>query len=294
MRTPATLLAAAAAGALLASAAGASAAVHAQTTPRLVAVRAAGHPGFDRVVFEFRGGAPTGRLVRYVATLNQDGSGFRIPVPGRAILQVVIRGAVAHDSRGRPTSPGAITVPLRNVMHIRRAGDFEGDVTYGISLAVRRPITVRTLANPTRMVVDIDNRFPVVARRVYFQNLPNFVRGAQPDVTAVSRRVPAASPATGVMDRLFAGPTATESANGLRLVRSRATGFTGLRIAGGVARVRLTGGCASGGSTFTIANLITPSLTQFPTVDAVKILDPQGRTGNPTGPGSSIPGCLEP
>ena len=96
------------------------------------------------------------------------------------------------------------------------------------------------------------------------------------------------------MDRLFAGPTSAESASGLRLRQSRATGFTGLSIADLVARLRLTGGCSSGGSTFSIADQIYPTLKQFATVDFVKIYDPAGQTERPSGPNDSIPFCHEP
>ena len=116
---------------------------------------------------------------------------------------------------------------------------------------------------------------------------------SRPD-TAVNAPVLPATPATGVMDRIFAGPVPREDARGLRLLRSEATGFTRLGVRAGVARVQLVGGCISGGSTVTIAGEIMPSLRQFSTVDFVKIYDPAGRTENPTGQVDSIPACLEP
>ena len=96
------------------------------------------------------------------------------------------------------------------------------------------------------------------------------------------------------MDRLFAGPLASEKADGLLLLRSRARGFADLVIADGVARVRLTGGCNSEGSTLSVAGEIMPMLKQFANVDRVKILDPSGSTESPTGHTDSIPACLEP
>jgi hypothetical protein len=77
-------------------------------------------------------------------------------------------------------------------------------------------------------------------------------------------------------------------------VSSKATGFTDLSISGGIARVRLTGGCAGNGSTFTVADEIMPTLRQFSTVDYVKIYGPAGYTEAPTGNSDSIPPCLEP
>jgi len=77
-------------------------------------------------------------------------------------------------------------------------------------------------------------------------------------------------------------------------VASGATGFTNLRIVDGTASVQLVGGCASGGSTFTIADEITATLRQFTSVQDVKIYDPSGETESPDAPGDSIPFCLEP
>ena len=96
------------------------------------------------------------------------------------------------------------------------------------------------------------------------------------------------------MDRLFAEPTPGEHAAGLVLVRSGATGYAGPAIRHGVARVRLTGGCSSGGSPVTIADEIMPTLRALASVRWVKILGPGGRTERPTGHTDSIPTCLEP
>jgi hypothetical protein len=133
-----------------------------------------------------------------------------------------------------------------------------------------------------------------VLKKVYFENPPRFVANTPPFVTGVLRPVLPGTPATGVIDRLFAGPTPSEYAAGLRLLQSGATSFTGLSIRATVARVRLTGGCSSGGSTISIADEIFPTLKQFGTVDFVKIYDPSGHTGTPTGQSDSIPDCLNP
>ena len=261
--------------------------------PTLVGVRAAHHPGFDRVVFDFAGGLPASRRATYVDVLRGDGSGLPIRIAGQAILQVRLEAAQAHDAAGE-TAPARRAFALPNVMTTVRSGDFESVVTYGIGLERRTGFRVFTLRNPDRVVVDIDAAFTTVPRRVYFLNQPNFVANRRPFFTPVSRPVQPASPARGVMDRLFAGPVPSESADGLRLVRSRATDFADLSIGGGIARVRLVGGCDSQGSTVTVAGEIMPTLRQFSTVDWVKILDPAGNTERPTGRTDSIPTCLEP
>ncbi len=144
-------------------------------------------------------------------------------------------------------------------------------------------------------MLDIDKDHKQATRRVYFQDKPRFAAGKQPDKRRVSRVVPAFTPAAGVLHHLFVGPTATERADGLRTVRSGATNFERLTISSsGVARVRLLGGCDSRGSTFTIANLLVPTLKQFDIVRYVKIYDPAGRTSRPSGLSDSIPECLEP
>jgi hypothetical protein len=130
--------------------------------------------------------------------------------------------------------------------------------------------------------------------QVFFLDEDAFNIGRPPFVRPVERAVPSAAPEQGALDALFAGPTAEEGAGGLRFVGSGASGFTDFRIVSGTAHVRLVGGCASGGSTFTIADQIVATLRQFVGIDAVKIYDPDGGTEVPDEPGDSIPFCLEP
>lgn len=144
------------------------------------------------------------------------------------------------------------------------------------------------------MVIDVATPFRTTLSRVHFLNRANFSIGREPYFTAVLRPVSVRTPATRLMDRLFAGPTPAEASRGLTFLSSRATGFTGLSVTGGVARVRLTGGCSSGGSTASIADEIGRTLTQLPTVRFVRIYDPAGRTEAPAGPADSRPVCLEP
>ncbi|MBB3084433.1 GerMN domain-containing protein [Geodermatophilus sabuli] len=277
-----------------ASAAAAPTAAPAQpTTPTLVGIRAAHHPTFDRIVFDFRGGLPTAE-VAYVSELIGDGSGLPVPIAGRAILQARFEPADAHDDSGTPTAPDRVAFALPNIMTTVRSGDFEAVTTYGIGLARREAVTVSTLTDPDRVVIDVGAAFRTVQHEVFFFDEDRFVANQPPFYVAVSRPVLPQTPATGVLDRLFAGPTTAEQAAGLTLLSSGATGFTGLGIRDQVARVQLTGGCSSGGSTETIAGEIFPTLKQFDSVDVVKILDPEGRTGTPDGLSDSIPECLEP
>jgi hypothetical protein len=287
-----TFLIGAALVAPMANAAGTTA-VAATTGPTLVGIRAAHHPGYDRVVFDFTGGLPSIRSVGYVSPLIADPSGLPVQIAGRAILKVTVL-ANAHNNAGQSTAPARVSFVLPNVMNVVRSGDFEAVTSYGIGLAKRETFTVFTLRNPSRVVIDVRSAFPTVMKRVWLFNQKRYLANTQPFYTPVWRPVQPFTPATGVMDRIFAGPSPAEYSSGLRALLSRATGFSNLTISGGIARVRLTGGCSANGSTVSIAGEIRPSLKQFPTVSHVKIYDPSGHTLRPTGPVDSIPYCLEP
>lgn len=124
----------------------------------LVAIRAAYHPEttptYDRVVFECTGRVPLIQI-EYVNQLIGDGSGLPIPITGNAIVQVRLTPAQAHDDAGYPTAPPDIVYNLPNVKELVRSGDFEGDVTYGIRLGHKEELRILTLANPSRVVIDV-------------------------------------------------------------------------------------------------------------------------------------------
>ena len=264
-------------------------------TPVLVAVRAAHRGDVDRVVFEFRGGLPAQRQVGYVDRLFADGSGRRVRVAGQALLRVRFEPAAAHTDQGVPTAaPRRVAFALPNVLTAVRSGDFEAVTTYGLGLAARTPVRVTTLQAPPRVVVEVGAGFATVERKVWFFHRDRFVDNREPFFVPVTRLVRPAAPATGVLDRLFAGPLPRERARGLRLLRSGATGYDDLAISGGVADLRLTGRCSSGGSTVSIAGEVLPTLKQFATVRRVVLRDAQGSTLDPDGPGDSTPECLEP
>lgn len=260
--------------------------------PTLVGIRAAHDDGVDRVVFEFAGGLPQVRA-GYVDELIGDASGLPVRIAGRAILRLRFSPADAHDADG-PTVTGRRAFALPNVMTAVRAGDFEAVTTYGLGLAKRSPFEVSRLRSPARVVVEVAAAFPTQQRKVWFFHEERFVDNREPFFVPRLRPVRVQTPATGVMDRLFAGVLPRERADGLRLLRSRATTFDDLSIESGIARVRLVGGCSSGGSTVTIAGSIMPSMRQFASVDWVKIYDPAGDTASPTGYSDSIPDCLNP
>ncbi|GAA2386873.1 hypothetical protein GCM10010420_07170 [Streptomyces glaucosporus] len=120
----------------------------------LTGVRVGAHGAYDRVVFDFRGGAPA-YVAEYVAALHQDGSGEEIPVEGEHRLMLVF-------SRARPEDPqkefdtGDTTTPT--VRDLAFVSYFEGDVRFGIGVDARRGDGrpgFRVTAVENRIVVDI-------------------------------------------------------------------------------------------------------------------------------------------
>jgi hypothetical protein len=123
----------------------------------LVAVRAGRHAGFDRVVFELQGNLP-GYRIQYVPQVVQDGSGDPVALAGNAFLNVVLTPTNAHDTEtGTPTwtGPKRITTGFPAVEQIAFAGDFEGNVTFGLGIRHRAGFRVLELRDPTRIVVDV-------------------------------------------------------------------------------------------------------------------------------------------
>lgn len=123
------------------------------TTPTVVAIRAAHHPGFDRVVFQLTA-LPTQRSVRYVAQVVSDPRGTPVAVAGRFFAVVRMFPATAHNASGFLT-PARLTPGLPNLRQIVRVGDFEGVLSYALGLQQRVPLHLFTLTGPARVVVDI-------------------------------------------------------------------------------------------------------------------------------------------
>src|SRR4051794_4239737 len=171
----------------------------APVTPTLVAIRAAHHPGFDRVVFVFRGGLPASRRGGYVRRLLGDGSGPPIPAARRGVLPVSLSPAQAHDAGGGAPVATRRVFTTPDVVTAVQAGDFEGVTTYGIGLAKRTPFHVSTLRRPARVVVDVRARFATVTRRVYFLNAPHVAADRRPVFSFRLRPGRAAAPAARVL-----------------------------------------------------------------------------------------------
>ena len=282
------------AGTVTTAAAGAAAAA-VPVVPTLTQVSAAHHAGYDELVFQFRGGVPATYSARYVSQVTGDASGLPVNVAGSALLQVRFTPAAGHNQKGI-VSYGAArrTYALPELIQVVNSGAFESVLGFGVGLAQKAPFHLYAQPRLGRVVLDVKAPFRTVPVRDYFLNSHRFAAGRAPYTEVVYRPVIPPATAFGAMQRLFAGPTQGELARGLKFVTSGATGFKILSIRDGVARVQLLGKVSSGGSTFTIASEIRPTLKQFRSIHWVKIYDARGHTERPFGHSDSIPFSLEP
>ena len=124
----------------------------------LTSVRAAEHPGFDRVVFEFQDRVP-GWKTAYVPGPAQDcGSGETHAIEGGALMEVTFQQAQAHTDEGQPTIPERKqTLSFPTLKEMQRTCDFEGMVTYFLGTQERGRYRIEELSNPPRLVVDVEH-----------------------------------------------------------------------------------------------------------------------------------------
>ena len=126
----------------------------------LTDVRMAGHPCFDRIVFEFEGVGPPGFEVGYLENPpTEDPTGNPVDVAGAVFLEIRMQSASGFDFEGNvPSYDGPARLTPGDTTYAReavRAGDFEAILTWVVGLDEVRDFTVSTLADPTRVVVDV-------------------------------------------------------------------------------------------------------------------------------------------
>jgi hypothetical protein len=125
----------------------------------LTSVRAASHPGFDRVVFEFQGGGLPGYRVAYGSSPAHDcGSGEPNAVAGGALLEVRLEPAQAHTEAGEATIPfREHALDLPSLKALERTCDFEGIVTWALGVTAAKRFRATELSGPARLVVDVEH-----------------------------------------------------------------------------------------------------------------------------------------
>jgi hypothetical protein len=123
----------------------------------VAAIRAARHPGFDRIVVEFQGDSVPGYRISYIdRPVRQCASGSVVPIRGEAWLEIRLRPAQAHDDAGKPTMAGSsLETGLSGLKQLVRTCDFEGDVTWVGGLLSPNDFRVTELRRPGRLVIDV-------------------------------------------------------------------------------------------------------------------------------------------
>lgn len=130
---------------------------HPHHLTQLWRVRPANDGSFDRIVFDERF-SPSGYNVRYVKHVTADASGKRVHVRGKFFLSVSIPGTSTSGAAGTPTNVRKVYTPLLpEVVQIKKTGEFENVVSFGIGLRHRDGFRVFVLHAPRRLVIDIQH-----------------------------------------------------------------------------------------------------------------------------------------
>jgi hypothetical protein len=128
-------------------------------TALLTDVRVGRHPGFERVVFEYRNTVP-GYNVSYVERpVHEDPSGLVVKIAGRFVLQVRMENAadvdLSQESAPRTyTGPDRLRPDAAQIEEVLRSAGFEGILTWFIGVNDRAQFRVIRLPDPPRLVVD--------------------------------------------------------------------------------------------------------------------------------------------
>ena len=101
--------------------------------PFLARVEVGDHPGYTRITFAFEGAWPSYEIA-YQRSLTKDGSGDPVPLPGNSVLRITFTDAQAHDDAGRTTQRPDPNLGFPTLKGYGFAGDFEGQVTYGLGI----------------------------------------------------------------------------------------------------------------------------------------------------------------
>src|SRR5262245_27727616 len=131
----------------------------ANATSLLDRVAVGHHEGYDRVVFQFRGGGLPGYRVEYVPPpLKEDGSGNPVDVAGSAFVVVRMEPASGFDlntGEGELVYKGPKRLPGTGVVkEVVRTGDFEAVLSWAVGLEGNMPFRVSTADSPSRLIVD--------------------------------------------------------------------------------------------------------------------------------------------
>jgi hypothetical protein len=126
--------------------------------PVLTALRTGTHAAYERLTVEMgeAAGLPSYNAEYVDRPLIECGSGNQVFPVGDAWLELRLEPAAAHTEAGQPTL-GEREIPVGGplLLRVHRTCDFEGVVTLVLALAAPNPFRVLTLADPWRIVLDV-------------------------------------------------------------------------------------------------------------------------------------------
>jgi len=139
---------------------GSSAPINSQNAPTVAyvdSVRTGTHTGYDRITIEFQNGQPGSVELRpqSSSTFTNSPRGDTVTLAGSAGLLVVIHSADEHTAYSGATDFNT-NYPV--LLEARQMEDFEGTVQWGLGLSKSACYRAFFLANPTRLVIDIQVR----------------------------------------------------------------------------------------------------------------------------------------
>jgi hypothetical protein len=117
-------------------------------------VAVACHPTFDRFVIGAYFATP-GYDVRYVPRIIADPSGRPVSLLGSKRIRARFNLAAGHDDHGTNLLASTLTPRCPNLLQVKKAGDFEGTVSFGLGVKRMTGFRVFRLTNPTRTVIDV-------------------------------------------------------------------------------------------------------------------------------------------
>jgi hypothetical protein len=133
----------------------------ASTTARaqITDVRIGTHDGYDRVVFEFDSGLPDAVIDGALPPFYADPSGEEITIAGSAFLKLTMHGASRVAPDGVVTYGGSTDFEpgFDRLVQLVEGGDFEAVSTWYLGLDGGSCFRVLTLADPSRLVIDIEH-----------------------------------------------------------------------------------------------------------------------------------------
>jgi hypothetical protein len=109
-------------------------------------IRVAKNKGFDRMVFEYKGGLNSYSFYFLPSDLNAEGEKIRIA--GKVFMNIDLYG---HPCKSTDYPEGKLKLPMLQEI---TGGLFEGDVQLTVGLSADNLYRVQELKNPARLVID--------------------------------------------------------------------------------------------------------------------------------------------